>query len=119
MDNTVTYFEVATDDPEGAQRFYGGMFGWMFGTSGGGPLDYRMISYSGGEKSVGGLFNTKGDFPGHAVFYVQVADVEKACTGAESLGGTVVQKFVGVADAPDFAYLRDTSGNLFAVFKGA
>jgi predicted enzyme related to lactoylglutathione lyase len=118
MDNKVTYFEVATDDPEGAQRFYGGLFGWTFGTSEAGSLDYRMIGYPGGEPG-GGLFNTKGEFHNHAVFYVQVADVETACGEAESLGGKVVKKLIDVEDAPDFAYLQDTSGNLFAIFRPA
>lgn len=120
MDNQVTYFEVATDDPEGAQRFYGGMFGWTFGAGDGGPLDYRSIGYPGAtEGFAGGLFNTKGEFPGHAVFYVQVADVETACGEAESLGGKVVKKFIDIPDAPDFAYIQDTSGNLFAIFRPA
>ncbi|GAA4089961.1 VOC family protein [Nonomuraea soli] len=118
VDNTVTWFEVATDDPEGAERFYGGLFGWRFGARfEGEQLDYRRIGYSGSDDDVGGLFNTNGDLPSHAVFHVQVADVTRSCEQAESLGGKVV--FSSVGEGPtDFAYIRDTSGSLFGIFHG-
>ncbi|SDK70765.1 VOC family protein [Nonomuraea jiangxiensis] len=115
MDNTVTWFEVATDDPDGAERFYGGLFGWEF-TRDDGPMDYRMIGFPGGAQPAGGLYNTKGEFPGHAVFHVQVADVEETCARSESLGGKVVTKVIDDGAGTDFAYLRDASGNLFGVF---
>ncbi|MEV0145889.1 MULTISPECIES: VOC family protein [unclassified Nonomuraea] len=115
MDNTVTWFEVATADPEGAERFYGGLFGWTFARREG-SIDYRRISCPGGERPAGGLFNTKGEFPDHAVFHVQVADVEEARRQTEGLGGKVVTKVVDDGGGTDFAYLRDTSGNLFGIF---
>ncbi|NRQ31102.1 VOC family protein [Nonomuraea sp. NN258] len=120
MDNTVTWFEVASADPEGAERFYGGLFGWSFSREDG-PIDYRMIGYPGGGQPAGGqpaggLFNTKGDFPDHAVFHVQVADVEAACRRTESLGGKVVKMVIDDGAGTDFAYLQDTSGSLFGIF---
>ncbi|MEV6152549.1 VOC family protein [Nonomuraea sp. NPDC052129] len=116
MDNTVTWFEVATDDPEGAQRFYGGLFGWTFGASPAGPIDYRTIGYPGREQPGGGFYNTKGEFPAHAIFHVEVADVEQKCRETESLGGKVVTKVIDDGAGTDFAYLQDGSGNLFGVF---
>jgi uncharacterized protein len=118
MDNTVNWFEVATDDPEGAQKFYGGLFGWTFAPGDEGPIDYRMIGRPGGQEPVGGLYNTKGELPAHAIFHVQVADVEAACARSEELGGKVVTKVIGEGPGTDFAYLRDTSGSLFGVYHG-
>jgi predicted enzyme related to lactoylglutathione lyase len=115
MDNTVTWFEVATADPEGAQQFYGELFGWTFARMDG-PIDYRGITFQGGEQPAGGLYNTKGEFPGHAVFHVQVADVEQKCRETESLGGKVVTKVVGGGGSTDFAYLQDSAGNMFGIF---
>lgn len=115
MNNTVTWFEVATADPESAERFYGGLFGWTFARDEG-PMDYRLIGYPGGGQHAGGLFNTKGEFPDHAVFHVQVADVDAACRQTEDLGGKVVTKVIDDGAGTDFAYLRDTSGNLFGIF---
>lgn len=117
--NTVAWFEVATDDPDGAQRFYGELFGWRFSpdaqvaTTG---TDYRLIRYGDEAEPRGGVFGTRGEQPGHAVFVVQVADVAATCEQVERLGGKVESKVVGDASGPDYAYLRDISGNLFGIF---
>ncbi|MEV5407428.1 VOC family protein [Thermopolyspora sp. NPDC052614] len=117
--NTVTWFEVASDDPDGAQRFYGELFGWDFVAdpdlrSAG--MDYRLIRYQGGEAFKGAILGTEGDRPNHAVFVVLVADVSATCEQVERLGGKVVTKVVGNSSGPDFAYLQDISGNVFSVF---
>ncbi|WP_327090750.1 VOC family protein [Nonomuraea sp. NBC_01738] len=116
MDNTVTWFEVATDDPDGAERFYGGMFGWNFTRDGGEVMDYRLIGHPGADQPAGGIFNTGGKFPAHAIFHVGVADVDAACAKAEELGGKVVTKVIDDGAGTDFAYLQDLAGSLFGVF---
>jgi predicted enzyme related to lactoylglutathione lyase len=117
--NTVAWFEVASDDPHAVQRFYGDLFGWRFETdedSAAGGMDYRIVSYPGDGQARGGVSGTGGQRPGHTVFTVLVADVTATCEKAESLGGKVVSKVVGNAHGPDFAYVHDTSGNLFQIF---
>jgi predicted enzyme related to lactoylglutathione lyase len=117
--NTVAWFEVASDDPDAAQRFYGELFGWSFATdaeSAGGGIDYRIISYPGDEGGRGGISGTKGESPNHAIFTVLVADVAATCDQVERLGGKVGAKVVGNTTGPDFAYLQDTSGNVFGIF---
>ncbi|SIR16231.1 hypothetical protein SAMN05421833_106218 [Microbispora rosea] len=120
--NTVAWFEIASDDPEGVQRFYGDLFGWRFRTDEGSAamgMDYRLISYGGDDGVRGGVFGTRGDMPGHAVFTVLVRDVAETCRTVEALGGKVLSQVVGNEGGPDFAYLHDTSGNLFGVFAPA
>ncbi len=117
--DTVAWFEVATDDAAGAQEFYGELFGWTFAAdpdAAAGGMDYRLISYPGGERPAGGVFATGGQFPNHAVFSVAVADVAEACARAEKLGGTVVHAVTEPGAGPAFAYLKDRSGNLFGIF---
>lgn len=114
-DNTVTWFEVATDDPDGAERFYGGLFGWTFARDEG-PMDYRLITGADGGAPAGGLYNSEGGFPPHAVFHVQVADVEKTCAQVESLGGEVQRMVIDDGAGTDFAYVRDPAGSLFGIF---
>jgi hypothetical protein len=118
--NTVGWFEVATDDPDGAQRFYGELFGWTFNPDPDAAkvgMDYRLVTYPGEERPVGGVFGTKGGFPNHAVFSIVVADVAEACASAEKLGGEVVQTVTEPEAGPAFAYLRDPAGNLFGIFS--
>ncbi|GAA0364229.1 VOC family protein [Microbispora corallina] len=119
---TVAWFEIATDDPDGVQRFYGDLFGWRYQAdeqAAAGGMDYRIVSYPTDERPQGGVFGTGGERPNHAVFCVHVADVAETCDRVEGLGGKVVFKAVGNPGGPDFAYLHDTSGNLFGVFAMA
>ncbi|TCC25310.1 VOC family protein [Kribbella speibonae] len=114
---TLAWFEVATDDPETTQKFYGSLFDWTFESDGGlaaTGLEYRNITASGADRPMGGIFGTNGQLPNHAVFYILVADIEATCTDAEQLGGTVINKSLDTT--PAFAYLRDPAGNQFGVF---
>ena len=117
---TLAWFEVATSDPDGAQKFYGSLFDWTFAADGpaaSGGMDYRNITASGADAPIGGIFGTGGQVPDHAVFYILVADVGATCADAEQLGGAVVSKHLDPGPgAPKFAYLRDPSGNQFGVF---
>jgi predicted enzyme related to lactoylglutathione lyase len=117
---TLAWFEVATSDPDGAQKFYGSLFDWTFvadGPAASGGMDYRNIQASGADGPMGGIRGTDGSLPDHAVFYILVADVEETCADAEQLGGSVVSKHLDPGPgAPAFAYLRDPSGNMFGVF---
>jgi len=117
---SLAWFEVASDDPDGAQKFYGSLFDWTFDSESSvasDSMDYRNIKASGAETPMGGIFGTRGQLPGHAVFYILVADVDATCTDAEQLGGSVVSKHLDPGPgAPAFAYLRDPSGNQFGIF---
>jgi uncharacterized protein len=116
--NTVAWFEVASDDPDGAQEFYGELFGWKIGRdpNAAGDMDYRLITYPGAEEPASGIFATGGEFPNHGVFSIAVADVADTCAKAEKLGGTVVKAVTEPGSGPAFGYIRDRSGNLFEVF---
>jgi len=116
---TLAWFEVATSDPDGAEKFYGSLFDWSFeaGPAASGSIDYRNIKASGADGPMGGIFGNGGQAPGHAVFYILVADVEATCADAEQLGGSVVSKQIDPGPgAPSFAYLCDPAGNKFGVF---
>ena len=117
---TLAWFEVATSDPDAAEKFYGELFNWTFRAdpaAAAGGLDYRNVTAAGADVPMGGIANTGGQMPDHAVFYILVADVAATCEAAERLGGSVVSRQVEPGPgAPAFAYLRDLAGNLFGVF---
>lgn len=118
--NTLAWFEVAANDPEKAQRFYGELFDWTFTPdpdSASMGMDYRLISVPGSDAPMGGVVATSADQPEHAIFTIVVADVAAVCDAAEGSGGTVVSKEVTPKAGPAFAYLRDPAGNLFGVFS--
>jgi predicted enzyme related to lactoylglutathione lyase len=110
MAGEVDYFEIGTPDPDGARRFYGGLFGWSIGEPS--EAAYSMI-----EGDRGGLWDSRGVGGGHwAVFYVRVDDVRAAITRAESLGATVAVPYVDNG-AIEFAHLVDPQGNRFGVWR--
>jgi uncharacterized protein len=117
--NTVAWFEVATTEPDAAQRFYTELFGWTFAPdpeAAKSGTDYRVVTYPAGDRPVGGILATGGSLPDHAVFFVAVADVADTCARAEQLGAKVAFAQPKPASGPPLAYLRDRSGNLFGIF---
>lgn len=81
--NTVAWFQVGTDAPEAARRFYGDMFGWQFTLD---PDDdgYDLIRYPGSDIPSGGIAHMPDASGNHAIFYVLVQDVDAACAGPRS-----------------------------------
>jgi predicted enzyme related to lactoylglutathione lyase len=114
--NPVNWFEIATSDPDSAMRFYGELFGWTFSDFQEGDSDYRIIDTGTDNGIRGGLSDTKGSQPNHALFYVEVPDVAKTCAQAEVLGGKVLMPATEAAGGLVFAYLLDVSGNHIAVY---
>jgi predicted enzyme related to lactoylglutathione lyase len=118
---TLAWFEIATSDPDAAEKFYGSLFDWSFAADGpaaSGGMDYRNVTASGARAPMGGVFGTGGQVPDHAVFYILVADVEATCADAEQLGGSVVSRHLEPQPGgPRYAYLKDPAGNQFGVFS--
>ncbi len=117
--NGIGWFEIGTDDPAAAERFYGEVFGWTaeHDDRPGADPAYQLITTGDPDGLRGGLRATKGEMPGYAVFSLLVEDVEDACRRAEAAGGQVQRapevNTAGVA----FAHLLDPAGNHFQVFK--
>jgi uncharacterized protein len=111
--NSVEWFEVATDKPDEAKRFYGELFGWTYEGHG----QYSEVTTPGSERVAGGIFDSAGEFPGYAIFYVTVEDVPATLAKAETLGAKTVVPPTTTPDGLTFAQLRDSTGNHFGVFS--
>jgi predicted enzyme related to lactoylglutathione lyase len=116
---TIGWVQVGTDDPGSAKRFYGELFDWTFATDPAGGANYELASYAGAERPHGGIFDTEGKSPNHAVFFVTVSDVEATVEQAERLGGKTLNPPTTTPSGLTFAHLQDPAGNHFAVFKPA
>ena len=113
--NGIGWFEIGTDDPAGAERFYRELFGWSFAEDAGGSVPYRLVSTPEGSIG-GGVFTTGGQVPNYAVFCVLVADVAQSCASAEAAGGKILLPPQQTADGMVYAHLLDPSGNHFAIY---
>jgi uncharacterized protein len=116
---TVNWFQVDTDDAEGAQRFYGELFSWTFVSDPGSGDAYQLVREAGAQAPQGGVFDTKGAGPNRATFFVVVDDVAAAAEQAERLGGKVVNPPVTTPNGLTFAHLLDPSGNHFGIYTPA
>ncbi|HEX3785980.1 MAG TPA: VOC family protein [Pseudonocardiaceae bacterium] len=116
--NGIGWFEVGTDDPAAAQRFYGDVFGWTVakGDPNSPDLSYQLFTTGDADGIGGGLFATKGELPNYAIFTLVVEDVEDTCRRVEKAGGTVARAPKTNPGGVTFAYLLDPAGNQFGVF---
>ena len=125
MDHTVVHFEIPADDPERATKFYRELFGWdieKFSAEGGPeywlvrtvPVDAEGRPTRPGVN--GGLMRRMA--PGQTpVNYIAVEGVDDFVQKAERLGATVCMPRTPVPGMGWFAQLRDTEGNVFAVWE--
>jgi predicted enzyme related to lactoylglutathione lyase len=113
----LTWNELNTRDLEGAQEFYGAVFGWRFRQSEMAGLPYVVAKLS--ETAICGFQPMVGngwpvDVPAHWVVYFAVDDTDRAAERALRLGGRVVQPPTSLSIGR-FAMLSDPQGGTFAV----
>ncbi|SNR93276.1 VOC family protein [Actinomadura mexicana] len=113
--NTVTWFQVGTDAPEEARRFYGDMFGWKFAIDPDGD-GYDLVRYPDADAPSGGISHEPDASRNHAMFLVLVEDVDAVCDQTVKSGGKVAMPAMTNSNGLTFAYLQDPSGNTFGVF---
>jgi predicted enzyme related to lactoylglutathione lyase len=112
--NAIAWFEVGTDDPATAERFYGDVLGWTVAHDG--NPGYEVFTTGDADGVHGGLFDTEGKLPSYAVFSVIVEDVAATCRRAEEAGGKVQRAPQVNPDGLTFAHLLDPAGNHFEIF---
>jgi predicted enzyme related to lactoylglutathione lyase len=117
--NTVAWFQVGTDEPGEAKRFFGDLFGWRFVTDPQSEGRYDLVGYSDTDEFAGGIFDTRGETANHALFFVVVEDVQATVDKAQQLGAKLVAPPRTSESGLTFAHLLDTSGNEFGVFSPA
>ncbi|MFD2767887.1 VOC family protein [Micromonospora eburnea] len=115
--NGVSVFEISTDDPEAAERFYGEVFGWTFSAGHGNP--YSLIRTPDTNGLMGGLWDNRTEKAENwAIIGIQVEDVEETCAKALAVGGKLYgPPMTSHGGEGVFAHLLDPSGNHIAVYS--
>jgi predicted enzyme related to lactoylglutathione lyase len=131
VDHTIVHFEIPAEDPERAAAFYRKLFGWEINKwQGKGPddpsaaMEYWMVStVPTDERGMpvrpginGGILRRKHPQQPSAN-YVGVESVETFARQAEALGAQVVVPKTPVPGMGWFLYLKDTEGNIFALWE--
>jgi predicted enzyme related to lactoylglutathione lyase len=115
---TIVHFDIASDDPQRAKKFYESLFGWnMQGPPG--MTDYYLIETAdlNGNPGVGGGLGKRGDPSQKITSYIGVTDVEEYSRKVEELGGKVVQPKMPVPGWGYLAVCRDPEGNTFGLWQ--
>ena len=115
---TIVHFDIGSEDPERARRFYEALFGWKMETPPG-MNDYYLIETRDldGNPGVGGGLGKRGE-PGQRITsYIGVSSIDEYVAKVEQLGGKVVMPRLAV---PGWGYLAicfDTEDNMFGLWQ--
>ncbi|HTD36944.1 MAG TPA: VOC family protein [Candidatus Limnocylindrales bacterium] len=118
MANPFVHIELNSNDIAKARPFYAGLFGWELNDMDMGPMGtYTTIGV--GEDGTGGgmMQHPVPDAESVWVPYVLVDDLAASTEKARSLGGTVVQAMVPVAEMGTFSLVKDPSGAIFGLWE--
>ena len=108
MAGKLVHVEINAADPDRAQGFWAGVFGWEVGPPMSPEMDYRMFRT--GEDQGGAI--SAGDEPGHLRVYFDTEDIDASIAKVRELGGEAEDK-LPVPGHGWFAGCTDTEGNAF------
>jgi len=113
----VIHFEIPVDDPERANKFYSGVFGWEI-NNWGGPMEYWLVG-TGAESEPGingGIMRRT--HPGEGVCNtIGVENLEESMAKVTASGGKVITDRMTVPGVGYMAYCQDTEGNTFGMMQ--
>lgn len=115
---TIVHFDVASEKPERAKKFYESLFGWTIESPPGMP-DYYLIDTKelDGTKGVGGGLGMRGDPSQRITVYIGVDNIDEYCNKVEKAGGKVMQSKMKVPGWGWLANCIDTEGNAFGLWQ--
>jgi predicted enzyme related to lactoylglutathione lyase len=112
--------ELATRDPDGAQRFWSELLGWEFEKVDAAPFDYWTIRNGG--NSNGGMHRigdeTPAEVPAHWLVYFAVESIDDSAATVGDAGGQTLMPKTAAGGSNAFAAFRDPAGATFGLFEG-
>lgn len=121
---TPIWYELMSNDPLAARRFYAVVVGWNIDASppAGSTMDYRMISA--GDGPVGGLFTLTDDMRRQGaspcwMMYLGVDDVDACVAAIGAAGGSVQMPAFDIPNVGRIAMVADPQGAPFYVMRGS
>ena len=112
----IGWFEIAADDLERANKFYGELFGWKIKPLPG-MTDYWHIDTGGGNKPSGGSLTARSRPEQTITNYVNVPSVTRYMAKVWKLGGRICSPRMIVPGRGCFAVCQDPENNTFALWE--
>lgn len=113
----VVHFEINSENPEKAVKFYEDVFGWK-AKGFGGVGDYWMVT-TGDEKEPGidGGIQRKKDPKATTYIAINVPSVDDFSKRIEEHGGKIVNPKMPIPGVGYAAYFTDLDGNVVGIFE--
>ena len=112
------WYELATNDLNGAEGFYRDILDWKIADSGMPGFDYRLANV--GDAMVAGLMTLPAevsDMPPGWMIYFAVNDCDRFCQEAAARGATIYREPADIPGTGRFAILADPQGAAFAILQ--
>lgn len=119
LEGSLSWADLATTDPAGAQSFYGALFGWSFASN---PTDFGGVYISAAKDghAVAGMFQKPPEMdhlPSCWNLYATVASVDDAVARAAAAGGQVYQEPFDVMEEGRTAVVGDPTGAALCLWQ--
>jgi predicted enzyme related to lactoylglutathione lyase len=113
----IVHFDIPSDSPERAQKFYQEVFEWEF-DKWDGPMEYWMIK-TGDESKPGINGGMARRMPGQIGMTntIEVPSLDEYTSKVQSSGGQVLIPKMPIPSVGYFATCMDTEGNIFGMIQ--
>ena len=114
---TPTWVDLMTPDPEGARKFYGQLFGWVFDVGGPESGHYTMCKVRGKNAAGLGQMPKDAKFPSAWTTYFSTDNVDAAAKRVRDNGGNLMMEPMDVMTAGRMAIAIDPTGGAFGFWQ--
>jgi len=114
---TPSWLDLATTDLDGAEEFFGQLFGWEFKREPVGEGQFYSMGYLKGKTVAGIMEQTEQVVPPGWYTYISVRDVDAVTVRVEKLGGRLISEPFDVFDSGRMAMLQDPEGALVSLWQ--
>jgi uncharacterized protein len=114
--NRVVHFEIPSDDPEKAMKFYEHVFGWCFDQFGADPY-WLAITGDDKEHGINGAVMKRTHPQQPVTNSISVGNIDEAIRKVESLGGRIVVPKTVIPGTGWIAYFTDPDNNIFGIWQ--
>ncbi|MFF7858416.1 VOC family protein [Streptomyces sp. NPDC007904] len=118
VDGAPNWIDVGAPDIEGVASFYGGLFGWEFGSAGPDAGGYGFFRLA-GRIVAGGMRTTPEQGPPAWTVYFQTSDADATARAARQTRGGVPVPPMDVMEQGRMAVLTDQVGVPFGIWQPA
>ena len=113
----ISHFDIPSDDPERAQKFYKDVFGWEFGKWEG-PMEYWIVKTGeDNEPGINGGLTRR--MPGQIGMTntITVNAIDEYIKKVQTKGGQVLLPKMPIPGVGHYASCMDTEGNIFGLIQ--